>query len=140
MARKQTVEPDVTSADADANPTKARSYGINRFTLLGRMTADPQVRFTHNGKALLRFGLATTVNGSLAFHDLVAWERGAETLGEYGHKGRELFVEGRISSRVREVEGHRIKQIDLVVDSFQLLGSPGTARNGNNESGSERLA
>jgi single-stranded DNA-binding protein len=60
----------------------------------------------------------------LIFHRMVCWERAAETVAHYTRKGRELYVEGRIGSRVREVEGHRIKQVDLVVENFQLLGRP----------------
>ena len=140
MARKQPLEQDVVSRDVDDAPPKKRSYGVNRFTLLGRMTADPEIRFTQSGKSLLRFGLATSVAGVVAFHDLVAWERSADIIGSYGYKGRELFVEGRITSRVREVEGHRIKQLDLVVESFQLLGSPGSSQNGGDAAAAEGAA
>ena len=77
---------------------------------------------------MLNLGIATSVNGFPEFHDVVAWEKAAEVIGQYGRKGREIYVEGRITSRVREVEGHRIKQVDLVVGSFQLLGpAPGGA-------------
>jgi single-stranded DNA-binding protein len=65
------------------------------------MTGDPQMRFTQNGKAVLNIGIAG---------------------GQNGRKGREIHVEGRITSRVHDVEGHRIKQVDLVVENFQLLG------------------
>ena len=140
MTRKQPLEQDAVSHDVDEVPPKTRSYGVNRFTLLGRMTADPEIRFTQTGKSLLRFGLATSVVGVVAFHDLVAWERSADIIGRYGYKGRELFVEGRIASRVREVEGHRIKQLDLVVESFQLLGSPGSSQNGGDAAAVEGAA
>ncbi len=71
---------------------------------------------------MLNVGIATNVNGFPEFHDAVAWEKAAEVIGQYGRKGREIHVEGRISSRTREVEGHRIKQVDLMVENFQLLG------------------
>ncbi|PZR81534.1 MAG: hypothetical protein DLM65_05670 [Candidatus Aeolococcus gillhamiae] len=86
------------------------------------MTGDPQLRFTQTGKAVLNIGIATNVNGFPEFHDVVAWEKAAEVIGQYGRKGREVHVEGRITSRIRDVEGHRIKQVDLVVEGFQLLG------------------
>jgi single-strand DNA-binding protein len=121
MARKPALAADV-QADVADTPSKSRSYGINHFRILGRMTADPQIRFTQNGKAVLNIGIATSVNGYPEFHDLVAWEKAAEVIGQYGRKGREIHVEGRITSRIRDVEGHRIKQVDLVVESFQLLG------------------
>jgi single-strand DNA-binding protein len=94
----------------------------NRFLLLGRIAGTPELRHTAAGKAVLDFAVATTVAGRPEFHSVVAWERSAEILAQYGAKGRELYVEGRITSRVREVEGHRIRQVDLVVESFQLLG------------------
>jgi len=136
MARKQAIEADVVDADVDTTAARSRSYGLNRFTLVGRMTADPQMRFTQTGKAMLHFGVATSVSGFVEFHDVVAWERSAEILAKYGGKGREVLVEGRISSRPREVEGHRIKQVQLVVESFQLLGSPVSSRNGSEDAAS----
>jgi single-strand DNA-binding protein len=121
MARKPALAADV-QADVTDTPSKSRSYGINHFRLLGRMTGDPQQRFTQTGKAVLNIGIATNVNGFPEFHDVVAWEKAAEVIGQYGRKGREIHVEGRITSRVRDVEGQRVKQLDLVVESFQLLG------------------
>jgi len=116
--------PDSSRADTvpEGAPAKPRSFGVNHFHLVGRMTDAPELRHTPTGKAVLHFGLATTAAGTTTFLDLVAWQGAAETLAEYGGKGRELYVEGRIATRTREVEGHRIRQVDLVVESFQLLG------------------
>ena len=125
MPRTQPADQDVhQNADAAAQP-KRRSFGLNRWTLLGRMTADPQVRYTESGKAVLNFRIATTVAGVTAFHRLVAWERAAEVLAQYAQKGRELLLEGRLSPRVREVEGQRVDQVELVVETFHLLGARG---------------
>ena len=74
---------------------------------------------------ILNFRLATTVAGVTAFHRLVAWERAAEVLAQYSQKGRELLLEGRLSPRVREVEGRRVDQVELVVETFHLLGARG---------------
>jgi hypothetical protein len=51
MARKAALAADV-QADVTDTPSKSRSYGVNHFRLLGRMTGDPQMRFTQNGKAV----------------------------------------------------------------------------------------
>lgn len=122
MTRKQTNEQSVAEIIAETAPATARNFGSNRFLLLGRIAGTPELRHTPAGKAVLDFAVATTVAGRPQFHSLVAWERSAEVLAQYGTKGRELYVEGRITSRMREIEGHRIKQVDLVVESFQLLG------------------
>lgn len=52
MPRTQPADPDVHQDADDAAQPKRRSYGLNRWTLLGRMTADPQVRYTESGKAV----------------------------------------------------------------------------------------
>jgi hypothetical protein len=50
MARKPDLAADV-EGDVNDTPAKSRSYGINHFRILGRMTADPEQRFTQSGKA-----------------------------------------------------------------------------------------
>jgi single-strand DNA-binding protein len=124
MPLKRNAEQKVDEVMAETGPPKARSWGINHFHVVGRMTADPQLRYTPTGKAVLHFGIATTAAGNTVFLDLVAWERSGEVIATYGAKGRELYAEGRISTRVREIEGRRVKQVDLVVETFQLLGRP----------------
>ena len=128
MARKQNPEQPIAEVIADSAPARSRSFGTAAFTILGRIAADPALRYTASGKAVLDLTLATTSAGVAAFHTVVCWERAAETLAQYGAKGREVYVAGRLGSRVREVEGHRIKQVDLVVESFQLLGRPVSAQ------------
>jgi single-strand DNA-binding protein len=122
MARKQNPEQLVGEVIAESPTVKSRSFGTCRFAILGRVAADPALRYTAGGKAVLDLTLATTAAGVATFHTVVCWERAAEAVAQYARKGRELYVEGRLGSRVREVEGHRIRQVDLVVDSFQLLG------------------
>jgi single-stranded DNA-binding protein len=122
MPRNQ--KPDSSSPDtvAEVPAPKPRSFGVNHFHLVGRMTDAGDLRQTQTGKSVLHFSIAVTAGGATMFLDLVAWEGAAENLAQRGGKGRELYVEGRIGARTREIEGHRIRQIDLVVESFQLLG------------------
>jgi len=124
MPRNQ--NPDSSSPDtvAEVPAPKPRSFGVNHFHLVGRMTDSGALSQTPSGKSVLHFSIAVTAGGATTFLDLVAWERAAETLAQRGGKGRELYVEGRISARTREIESRRIRQIDLVVESFQLLGRP----------------
>jgi len=122
MARKQNPVQSVADVIAETGPPKARPFGVNHFHLVGRMTAPGELRYTATGKPVLNFGLSTTAAGVTTFLDLVAWQGAAETLAQYGGKGRELYVEGRIATRMREIDGHRVKQVDLVVEGFQLLG------------------
>ena len=127
MKRPPDMRSSVAAVIAESPTVKSRSFGTCRFAILGRVAAEPALRYTAGGKAVLDLTLATTAAGVASFHTVVCWERAAETLAQYAGKGRELYVDGRLGSRVREVEGHRIKQVDLVVENFQLLGRPLTA-------------
>ena len=124
MPRNQ--NPDSSPADTipEGATPKPRSFGANHFHLVGRMSDAGTLRQTPTGKSVLHFSIAVTAGGATTFLDLVAWERAGETLAQYGGKGRELYVEGRIATRTREIESRRIRQVDLVVESFQLLGRP----------------
>jgi len=130
----------VADVVAETGPPKVRSFGIYRFTIVGRMTAAPELRYMPTGKAVLHLGIATTAAGVTTLLDLVAWQGAAETLATYGAKGRELYVEGRIATRMREIDDRRTKQVDLVVENFQLLGRPGTTSGDSTEQAREEGA
>ncbi|MCK4224745.1 MAG: single-stranded DNA-binding protein [candidate division Zixibacteria bacterium] len=77
---------------------------LNRLTLIGRITDDPELKKTKNGKAYTRFSVATTeVFGSsdgkkenTEFHQCVAWEKIAQNICKYVKKGQSILVEGPI--------------------------------------------
>lgn len=81
---------------------------MNKVLLIGNLTRDPELRYTPQGNAVCTFGLATnrswtTEDGGKKeepeFHTIVAWNRLAEICAEYLAKGRQAFVEGRLSTR-----------------------------------------
>ena len=81
--------------------------------LMGRLTRDPELRFTPNGAAVCNIGLATNRYGKdqasgeskefTDFHDVVVWNQGsrklAELCGQYLQKGRMVYIEGRLQTR-----------------------------------------
>ncbi len=85
---------------------------LNRVMLIGRLTRDPELRFTPSGTAVCNLAIATNRYGQDAsgekreftdFHDVVVWNQGtrklAETCGQYLQKGRMVYVEGRLQTR-----------------------------------------
>lgn len=60
---------------------------------------------------------------TFGFQRIVAWARSAEVLAEYGRGGREVCVEGRLAPKLRDLDGRRVKQVDLVVETVQLIGA-----------------
>lgn len=84
------------------------SRSLNKVTLIGNLTRDPELRFTPTGTAVCTFGLATnrswsTDNGEkreeTEFHRIVSWNKLAELCSQLLAKGRKVYVEGRLQSR-----------------------------------------
>lgn len=85
---------------------------LNVVCLEGRLTKDPELRYTASGKAVCTLRLAVdrgtkTPEGEneADFIDVVVWERQAETAANYLQKGRLISVQGRLQIRQYEVEG-----------------------------------
>lgn len=105
---------------------------VNRVTLLGNVTRDPELKSTTGGQAVCTFGLATNrvwkdASGekqSLAeYHNLVAWGGLAEFSAQNVHKGKPLYVEGYLKTRSWDgPEGSKIFRTEIVVENLVLLG------------------
>ncbi|WP_251854511.1 single-stranded DNA-binding protein [Enterococcus italicus] len=104
---------------------------INQTVLVGRLTAEPNLRYTSNGTATATFSLAVNRNFTNAegereadFINCVIWRKPAETLANYAHKGTLLGITGRIQTRNYEnQQGQRVYVTEVVADNFQLLES-----------------
>lgn len=102
---------------------------LNKALLYGNLTRDPELRALPSGQQVATFGLATNrtfrnKEGSqqeqTEFHNIVAFGRTAEVMGQYLKKGRPVFVEGRIQTRSWEAEGQKKYRTEIVVDNFQF--------------------
>lgn len=101
---------------------------LNRVTLIGRMTRDPELRRTGNGKAVASFALAVNRNfktgdGQEAdFPNVVCWGKVAENTAQYCSKGSLVSVDGRLQTRTYENNnGDRIFVTEVVADSVQFI-------------------
>lgn len=105
---------------------------LNKVILIGNLTRDPELRYTPQGTAVATFGLATnrqwtTDTGEkkeeAEFHNVVAWARLAEICGEYLKKGRQAYVEGRLSTREWEgQDGQKRRTTEVVANEVIFLG------------------
>lgn len=101
---------------------------INAVVLVGRLTRDPELKYTQSGLAYLRFILAVnrrTKNGEQEadFITCVAWRKQAENMANYLSKGSLVGVEGRIQTGNYEKDGQRIYTTDVIVNNVQFLES-----------------
>lgn len=112
---------------------------INRVVLVGRLTRDPELRYTTNGAAVASFTLAvnrqfTNSQGEREadFIDCVIWRKAAENFVNFTKKGSLVGIDGRIQTRNYEnKQGQRVYVTEVVVDNFSLLES----RNANSSDG-----
>lgn len=102
---------------------------MNKAILLGRLTKDPEVKYTQSGKAVASFTLAIDrrkgANGEKQadFIACVAWEKTAETIGNYCGRGQQIAVEGRIQSRSYEAkDGSKRYVTEVVVQNMDFCG------------------
>jgi single-strand DNA-binding protein len=106
---------------------------VNKVTLLGNVTRDPELHYTENKKPVCSFGLATNRNWTTEtgkqreepeYHRLVAWEKLAEVCNQYLKKGRKVYVEGRLQYRTYTgQDGIEKFSAEIVLEDTAMLDS-----------------
>ncbi len=109
--------------------------GVNKVILVGRLGADPEVRYTSNGAAVATFRMATSESWTnkdgerqerTEWHKIVAWRKLAEICAEYLSKGKQVYIEGRLQTREWEdKDGVKRWTTEITAQNMQMLGSPG---------------
>lgn len=98
---------------------------LNRVLLAGRLTRDPELRYTQSGKAVCTLGLAvarkTKDREETLFINAETWEQAAEYCGGYLKKGRPVIVEGRLRLREWESEHGKRSVIQVQAERVQVL-------------------
>ena len=106
---------------------------MNIAILMGRMTRDPELRYTSGGKAYTNFTLAVQKTRDEAeFIDCVAWEKTAETIAEYFRKGNRILIQGRLSTSSYEQNGEKRKSTKVQVFSFEFVDNKNNGNSQNN--------
>lgn len=121
---------------------------LNNVVLIGRLTKDPELRYTTSGKAVATLRLAvdrgtTNPQGEKEtdFIDVVVWERQAETVANYLQKGRLIAVQGRLQIRQYETqEGQRREKAEVVASQVRFLDRGQDAGAGGGGFGGERMS
>ncbi len=113
---------------------------LNRVVLVGRLTRDPDLRYTPNGVAVANGNIACNrpfknQNGEneADFINFVVWKKAAESLANYMKKGSLIGIDGRIQTRSYEgKDGNMVYVTEVVAESIQFLESKGSQQQGNN--------
>ena len=113
---------------------------MNKVILIGRLTRDPELRYTGSNTPVATFSLAvnrsfTNQNGEREadFINCVVWRKLAETVKNYLSQGSQVAVEGRIQTRTYDDQnGQRRYITEVIADNVEFLGSRNSSNNSNN--------
>ena len=104
---------------------------LNRATIIGNLTRDPEVRSTPSGQSVATLGVATSRSWmnqagvrqeETEFHSVVAWGRLAEICQQYIHKGMRVYVEGRIKTRSWDDQtGNKRYRTEIIAEGLIML-------------------
>jgi single-strand DNA-binding protein len=103
---------------------------LNKVTLIGNLTRDPEIKALPSGVKVAQIGLATNrtwkdANGAkqeaTEYHNLVSFGRQAEILAQYCHKGDSLYIEGRLQTRSwDDASGQKKYRTEILIEEFQF--------------------
>ena len=121
---------------------------MNKVVLIGRLTRDPELRYTGSNTPVATFSLAVNRNFSnqngereADFINIVVWRKQAENVKNFLTQGSQVAVEGRIQTRTYDDQNGQKRYItEVVADNVEFLGSKNSSNNSNNMSGSSKNA
>jgi single-strand DNA-binding protein len=113
---------------------------LNRATIIGNVTRDPEVRTTTTGQSVASFGVATNMVWTDAqgqkqqraeFHNIVAWNKLADICKQYLSKGKKIYIEGRLQTREWETpDAQKRTRTEIVAENMIMLDRGGAPSSG----------
>ena len=107
---------------------------VNKVIILGRVGADPEVKYMPNGTAVAQLSLATNrkaknkesgeLQDQTEWHRVIFYDKRAEVIGQYVKKGQELYAEGRLQTRKwQDKDGNDKYTTEIIAYDFSFVGS-----------------
>jgi single-strand DNA-binding protein len=105
--------------------------GVNKVILVGHLGADPEMKYGSSGNPFTTFNLATSDSWvkdgqreeRTEWHRIIAFGKLAEICAKYLHKGKQIYLEGRIQTRSWEQDGVKRYTPEIIAGTMQMLGS-----------------
>jgi single-strand DNA-binding protein len=111
---------------------------VNKVILIGRLGADPEIRYTPSGAEVATFRIATSENWTnksgekeerTEWHRIVAWRGLAKICGEYLSKGKLVYIEGRLRTRTwDDRDGNKRSTTEVEATDMKMLGGIGEGK------------
>jgi single-strand DNA-binding protein len=130
----QAIPPPVYPAIIQGGITMPKS--VNKVILVGNLGKDPEVKYTPSGTPVAKFSLATNERykdksgewqDRTEWHNVIAWQRLAEIVGEYLQKGSKVYIEGRLQTSNWEdrQNGEKKYRTEIVARDLVMLNGNG---------------
>lgn len=113
------------------------AMNLNKVMLIGNITRDPEVRATPTGQSVSSFSIATNrrwkdqsgqAKEQVEYHNIVAWRKLAEIVGQYVKKGSKVYVEGRLQTRSWDDQsGTKRYRTEIIAENLIMLDRAGAA-------------
>lgn len=121
---------------------------LNKATIIGNVVRDPEIRTTPSGQTVASFSVATNLvwkdkegqrQQKVEFHNVVAWRKLGEIIGQYLKKGSKVYIEGRIETRSWD-DQNAIKRYrtEIIADNMIMLDRAGTSPAPNQAASAEK--
>lgn len=123
---------------------------VNKVIILGRVGKKPELRHTPSGASVTSFGVATSekykdkntneYKENTEWHNVVVWGKTAENVSKYIDKGRQLFIEGKLSTRKwQDKDGNDKYTTEIIASTVQFLGDSKSESNAPKNSSNNEL-
>ena len=120
------------------------SWDINRVNVIGRLTRDPELKYTPSGAPVVNFGIAVGGKPSqsgeenVSFFNIVGWGKLAENISNYLSKGKQVAIDGRLDQRRwKAQDGSNRSVVEIIAERVEFLGAASEgAKTGGGYSGS----
>ena len=116
---------------------------LNKVMLIGNLGKDPELRYTPDGLAILKFSMATTEyftdksgnkTEKAVWHNIVLFDKLASTMANYLSKGKQIFVEGRINNRsYDDADGNKKYISEIIANNIVLVGRKEDSQGGQDD-------
>ena len=117
--------------------------GVNKVILVGHLGADPEMKYGSSGNPFTTFNLATTDSWvkdgqreeRTEWHRIIAFGKLAEICAKWLHKGKQIYLEGRLQTRSWEQDGVKRWTTEIIAGQMQMLGSRDSGGQGGGQGG-----
>jgi single-strand DNA-binding protein len=96
---------------------------LNSFVGIGNLTREPEIRYTNNNLKVAQITIAINRKEEVDYIDCVAFDKKADIIEQYLHKGNRVAVEGRLQTNMYEKDGKKIKTMNILINNIEFLNT-----------------